>query len=306
MKKRNLFTALFCLCFFCSTLPAYATTITGQAVSTDIVAYINDLPIPSYNINGKTAIVAEDLAQYGFSVSYSNAKRLLSIEYPQPNHQNITATYKPQKNTKPIGSFVAHVYATNIVTTIAEEPVPSYNIGGKTLIFMDALKAYGDVIWNAQTRTSKFYVVPNWHISIPEDTTADTTAPISDFTITYKQNASGTFDITGNNNQYLSSVVLSGGTEPIVFSFSIDMDVMNQTDALMKLLDQMYNTNRGEWVKDEVDFSNAHMKITINGEPVTITHVNGSGGNGHTDYIFTLNKTIKHIKEIQSVTISCQ
>ncbi len=306
MKKRNLFTALFCFCFFCSTLPAYAATITGQAVSTDIVAYINDFPIPSYNVNGKTAIVAEDLAQYGFSVSYSNTERLLSIEYPQPNGRKITANYTPPKNTKPIGSFVSHVYATNIVTTVAGETVPSYNIGGRTLIFMDALKAYGDVIWNAQTRTSKFYVVPNWHISMPQNDTADTTALISDFTITYKQNASGTFDITGKNKQYLSSVVLSGGTEPIVFSFSIYMDVMDQTEELMKLLDQMYNTNRGEWVKDEVDFSNAHMKISINGEPVTITHVNGSGGNGHTDYIFTLNKTIKNIKDIQSVTISCQ
>lgn len=171
---------------------------------------------------------------------------------------------------------------------------------------MDALKPYGDVVWNAEERKTNFYLVPNWRISIPDDYTSDTSAPISDFTIEIHRNASGSFDITGKNKQYLSSVSLSGGRHPFVFAFSFDMSVIEQADKLLILLNQMYNTNRGEWVKDEVDFSNAHMKIFVNGEPINITHVNGSGGNGHTDYIFDLNKTIKSIDEIQSVQIVCK
>lgn len=117
-----------CFCFLFPNLTAYAATITGQAVTTDIVAYINDLPIPFYNVNGKTAIVAEDLAQYGSSVNYSNSQRLLEVYYLEPNDKKITANYTPPKNTKPIGSFVSHVYATNIVTEVDGEIVPSYNI----------------------------------------------------------------------------------------------------------------------------------------------------------------------------------
>ena len=42
------------------------TRIAGEALNTDIRAYIDEIPIRSYNIGGKTGIVAEDLRDYGF------------------------------------------------------------------------------------------------------------------------------------------------------------------------------------------------------------------------------------------------
>ncbi|MBQ7097398.1 MAG: hypothetical protein IJN96_04905, partial [Clostridia bacterium] len=43
--------------------------IAGKIYSTDIIAYVNDKPIESYNIGGKTAIIMEDLDEsYGFTV----------------------------------------------------------------------------------------------------------------------------------------------------------------------------------------------------------------------------------------------
>lgn len=42
----------------------------GKAVYSDIDAYINNHLIPSYNINDCTAIIAEDLNDYGFDVHY--------------------------------------------------------------------------------------------------------------------------------------------------------------------------------------------------------------------------------------------
>ena len=49
----------------------------GEVVYTDIAGYINHYPIPTYAYDGGLVVVAEDLANYGFSVSYDeNARRL--------------------------------------------------------------------------------------------------------------------------------------------------------------------------------------------------------------------------------------
>ena len=53
--------------------------IVGSYVNTDIVAYINGYPINSYNINGWTGIVAEDLSNYGFNVYWQPEERTLSV-----------------------------------------------------------------------------------------------------------------------------------------------------------------------------------------------------------------------------------
>ncbi len=305
MKKRSIILVLLCFCFLFPNLTAYAATITGKAVHTDIVAYINGLPIPSYNIDGKTAIVAEDLEKYGFWIYYFNDERHLDIDYIDYNPQKITADYTPQKNTKPIGSFAANVYATDIVTTIGGEKVPSYNIGGRTLIFMDDLKIYGDVIWYPKERKICFTYVPNWQLSIPTDDKSNISAPIADFTIEIKKNAAGTFDFTGKNKQYLSSVSLSSGRKPLRFEFAL-YDLDEGIDKLYDFLKQMLNFDRDEFIKDDVTFSNQHLKVYVNGEPVAITYVTGSGGNGHSDFIFDFNKTIRNLDDIQSVQIVCK
>lgn len=45
-----------------STVLAANGDVAGYIYSTDILAYVNDRPIESYNIGGKTAIIMEDLA----------------------------------------------------------------------------------------------------------------------------------------------------------------------------------------------------------------------------------------------------
>ncbi len=304
MKKWHIVAPLLCFFLLFPVFTAYASTITGKAVHTDIVAYINDLPIPSYNIDGKTAIIAEDLAKYGFTVSYSNDERRLDVDYIDYHPPKITANYTPQKNTKPIGSFAANVYATDIVTTIDGEKVPSYNIGGRTLIFIDDLRLYGDIHWYPKERKICFNYVPNWSLSIPTDDKIDDFATIADFTIEIQKNAAGTFDFTGKNKQYLSSVSLSSGRKPL--RFALALYGYGNIDELYTLLEKMLNSDRGTFIKEDVSFANAHVKVHINGEPVAITYVNGSGGNGHNDFIFDLNKTIKNLDEIQSVQIVCK
>ncbi len=47
--------------------------------STDILTYMDGVPIQDYAIDGKTMICLEDLANYGFSVYYSDEARALFV-----------------------------------------------------------------------------------------------------------------------------------------------------------------------------------------------------------------------------------
>lgn len=47
----------------------------GHVYSTDIVTYVDGMPITSYNIGGKTVIAAKDLMEYGFQVNWSEEDR---------------------------------------------------------------------------------------------------------------------------------------------------------------------------------------------------------------------------------------
>lgn len=310
---RKWISLLLCICCMLPSTVVHAATITGQAVHTDIVAYINDLPIPSYNINGYTAIVAEDLEQYGFFVQYDNATRSLNVDYFE-NNKPITANYQPEQNTKPIGSFAANVYATDIVTYVAGEKVPSYNIDGRTLILMDELQKYGDVTWYPKERKICYTYVPNWNYGISDwNTATDTSKDISGFSFEMRRDQAGELSVTGENLQYFSNISLSGGREPNV-SFEVQMyyvDISYYTlsgDGLTieNLFQQMLNWDIGEELTKDTTFANAHMKVWINGEEVPVTYVARSIGNGHTDYAFTFGKQVKTLEEIQSIKITCQ
>ena len=49
--------------------------VIGHVYATDILATVNGVPIPSYNIGDKTAIAVEDLRYYGFEVSQGSGIR---------------------------------------------------------------------------------------------------------------------------------------------------------------------------------------------------------------------------------------
>ncbi len=47
--------------------------------TTDIQTYLNGNPIRSYNVGGETAIVCEDLTQFGYTVEWNAEKRTLNV-----------------------------------------------------------------------------------------------------------------------------------------------------------------------------------------------------------------------------------
>ncbi len=129
-------------------------TVINKVLSTDIIAYINGNKIPSMNIDGYTAVVAEDLRNYGFDVIWNPIKRSLTIS------ENITKNINPilvqnNENTV-IGEKVADVLYTDIKTYLNGREVEAFNIGGYTAIFLKELETYGSVTWNEESREIRF------------------------------------------------------------------------------------------------------------------------------------------------------
>ncbi len=310
MKKHRLPILVLLFCFLFSSVPVYAANVIGKAVHTDIVCYINGLPIRSYNVKGQTAIVAEDLREYGFFATYNDEKRHLDVySYEPDNPDKITAHYVPPKNKKPIGSFAANVYATDIVTTIEGEKVPAYNIGGETLIFIDELKRLGDVIWYPKERKVCFTYVPNWIHHINKENAKIESTKEPGFSITLNKNAAGTFDVSGKNIAYFGDPTLEGGREPNTsFSFDLYYEEYDQQteDTKTHLLDPMVSNEWNKIDKEKVNFANAHTKVKVNGTPATLEKVFSVPGNGHLDFYFVINREMRKLEDIQSIEIVCQ
>nr|MBQ4318070.1 hypothetical protein [Clostridia bacterium] len=54
--------------------------VAGNYYSTDIVTTLNGTPIESYNLGGRTVIVAEEMLKFGYSVVWHPDEKMLTIE----------------------------------------------------------------------------------------------------------------------------------------------------------------------------------------------------------------------------------
>ena len=82
--------------------------VVDHVLHTDIVTYINGLPIRSYNIKGYTAVIVEELKDYGFYVVWYGDQRKLTVI--RLESVPIVGGYTPEKNTQPIGSKAMPVF----------------------------------------------------------------------------------------------------------------------------------------------------------------------------------------------------
>ncbi len=142
---------------------AYAADfgVIGEVLTTDIICFIDEQPISSYNINGFTYVIAEELGGYGFSVLWNAEKRTLSVNrdkeadriFPSIDIINV------KKGTERIGDFRYNVYSTDIVTYLNGEKIDACNVNGRTLINAEFLSSCGLVSYNNDIRTIKVDLV---------------------------------------------------------------------------------------------------------------------------------------------------
>lgn len=130
-------------------------TVIGAALRTDITAEINGHAIPSFNVDGITYIIAEDLKDYGFEVKYVDSARTLYVERLYTK-TDVTRHYvKPQVNADEIGMKEYDILATDIITEIrggVADYDESYNINGQTIVRFDALSKFADVTYDNEKR----------------------------------------------------------------------------------------------------------------------------------------------------------
>jgi len=150
--------------------------INPTVYSTDILAFVNGRPIQSYNIMGRTFIVAEDLFEdgFGFTGEWSEEERLLSLI---PNRVFAEEHQSIERNAP--DKVVGEVLFTDIRVRLAyyHHPmlglwyfdIPSYNIGGRTLIAIESLGYHptnhlsrysingARYTWNEYDRTIRLY-----------------------------------------------------------------------------------------------------------------------------------------------------
>lgn len=168
-----------------SAFAAQAMTPAGDLLETDISTYINGCQINSYNVNGYTAIIAEDLTKYGFSVAWNNVARTLTITRSENNEFSGELLFG--KENINVGKKTGTAYHTDIRTFVNGVTVLSYNIGGKTAIFTDALKLFGDVRFDSNSRSvfctieGLTYKKPMVTITDPDDNTGgiDVDVPVN-------------------------------------------------------------------------------------------------------------------------------
>lgn len=164
MKKVISLLIIFVLLISCLGTTGFAAReyYVGDAIYTDIITYINHFPIPSYNVNGYTMIVAEDLRNYGFDVLWDKYNRTLRIfRNSDVTVPNALETYLPYSNQ--LGTKEMSVYDADIRTYINDyelEIAGFEGISGQTMIYVGDLTAIDGITmdWVGYQRAVKIWV----------------------------------------------------------------------------------------------------------------------------------------------------
>lgn len=156
---KRLFCLVLAIILAVGTLPvSYAKNgdILGYAKYTDISAYINHYPITSYNINNHTYVIAEDLGNYGFAVTWN------------PYNRSLTIKRSSSKKITPYGQFYSYAskrglnampyLETDIKTYANNRLIQSYNVNGKTAVNIEDLNSFGKVVWVPEVRAIKMWI----------------------------------------------------------------------------------------------------------------------------------------------------
>lgn len=140
---------------------AYAAVgdVAGEIYSTDILAVVNGEPMASYNIGGRTAVIAEELdtGGYGFRHSYNDAERTLYIESGSNTNVGDVSVERGK-----VGEVVGNIYDTDIKVICNGHEVPGYNIGGKTAVVIEDLGTPDGTSANEQYGYTKYLCNFTW------------------------------------------------------------------------------------------------------------------------------------------------
>ncbi len=95
--------------------------VRGNYYETDIVTLLDGKPITSYNVGGRTYILAEEMADFGYIVQWDEKSRRLTVTsmYNAGYVYNITVTKDEPKDTEGTGSFSVE-YNDGVITSTGD------------------------------------------------------------------------------------------------------------------------------------------------------------------------------------------
>ena len=141
---------IIAIIFACPAMAENVGDVIGTAVGTDIVSYINNYPLPSYNINGRTAVLASDLDGYGFTYNYNNYLRRAELKFVGGD----VIPIRFWRDQKTYGQPVADVLYTDIEVWLDGTKIESFNVDGLTAIYFSELEPYGEISYDDGLRSA--------------------------------------------------------------------------------------------------------------------------------------------------------
>ena len=173
MKKFSLIIAIIIFMFLLSiNVSAKVGDIVGSIYSTDILAFINGVPVQAYNIGGKTVVILEDLREYGVAVDYLDKSRTLVV----------TMYWKPPTEHKQIergtpGRIVGNIYETDIIVYVNAVPITAFSLNGRMAVAIEDLGRITDkslewspynmkCVWDSKERTISLYCLYENHFEV--------------------------------------------------------------------------------------------------------------------------------------------
>ncbi len=237
MKRPISLLLAFILCL--AVVPAAHAANSDYARYTDIVAKINGHSLLTYVVDGKAAVVAEDLRNYGFTVRWNATKKTLRItrEAPEPE---VWPDYTPSLSGHASGDRFHRVLRSDVKTYVGDVLAESYNIGGKTLISMKSLSVFGKAAWDPNARVSSLTLDPyrpkqNLHILMYHDIVKGSPEQLGNWTTTEELFRKDLQWLKDNGyTTYLPSEIISGvplADKAVLITFD-DGYMSNDTIAL--------------------------------------------------------------------------
>ena len=160
--KKFFYAFLLSFCLLATVSVCHAEHILGEAYFTDVVTYINHIPIYSVNFEGNTLICAEDLNEFGFNVKWNEYKETLTISRnQQTTFDNGYPCIDYEVTEDMFWTKAFDVTTTNVKVYTGNYQYASFGgIDGYTLINVEDLKCIGGVSisWVPEVRALKVWV----------------------------------------------------------------------------------------------------------------------------------------------------
>ncbi|MBQ4518355.1 MAG: hypothetical protein II997_07215 [Clostridia bacterium] len=306
MKK--VISVLLMLCLLMAVSPMVFGAVAGQYYYTDIVTYLNGVEIDAINIGGETLISAEDMQYYSFHVRWLPDERELRVNsIPHAENGKPPAVVKADGVA---GSIRGDYYETDIVTYLDDVPIIAYNVGGRTYLHAEEMRKYGYIVDWSPEKWSLFIVSP------------DRSGYVYDIPMSFgKANLepdSGNAEVRYNNGKrtgrgdadYFDLSMSAGAKGEYSFRMAFYQNKsLFYSENLQKALDPLVSNGKGVEnpcdPKEKFDLVNKTIKISVNGQQARQIAVERGGGNGHTDYYFTVYDLPRYKEtEIDSITFS--